>query len=122
MGTKLGNIKTYRQNLTLLKVYDPFIIWPYDKRVKCEVMQQDEKTLPPLTQDLRPLDLLSLGAEFWSEFQNASLSSNSWTVWERQTKYEIWLKESNQESSVKQYDFSRIKGVSYKLNNLYIAH
>lgn len=40
----------------------------------------------------------------------------------RETKYEIWLKESNQESSVKQYDFSRIKGVSYKLNNLYIAH
>lgn len=121
MGTKLGNIKTYRQNLTLLKVYDPFIIWLYDKRVKREVMQQDEKTLPPLTQDLRSLDLLSLGAEFWSEFQNASLSSNSWTVWERQIKYEIWLKESNQESSVKQYDFSRIKGVSYKLNNLYIA-
>lgn len=121
MGTKLGNIKTYRQNLTLLKVYDPFIIWLYDKKVKREVMQQDEKTLPPLTQDLRSLDLLSLGAEFWSEFQNASLSSNSWTVWERQIKYEIWLKESNQESSVKQYDFSRIKGVSYKLNNLYIA-
>ena len=64
MGTKLGNIKTYRQNLTLLKVYDPFIIWLYDTRVKREVMQQDEKTLPPLTQDLRSLELLSLGAEF----------------------------------------------------------